>query len=244
MATTFTTTHSVTTKIDSNMIVDSTDTHVAYLRYDEDSENADPLDLDGNLGIMAAYHTRYNLGHSKASEVEQLKAWLDDAGQYDYYEDGEGEYPFYDLPDDKDCTEPIGSKVERFCKKVFGSTVVLPLYLMDHSGISMSVGAFGCPWDSGQVGWIFDTEQTRKDCGLEGLAPEKVSETLTEQVKEYDLYIRGEIYGIVVAKHEDGEINEEVESCWGFVGHEYAEEAAKGQLDWHTKQASLGETSA
>ena len=32
---------------------------------------------------------------------------------------------------------------------------VLPLYLYDHSGITMSTGAFSCPWDSGQVGFIY-----------------------------------------------------------------------------------------
>lgn len=234
--TTFTTTHSVTTEIDDYMVVDSTDTHVAYLVHDEDSENANPLQHDGNIGILAAYHNRYNLGHYKSSEVAQLKSWLDDAGSYDDYEEEDPEYPWYDLPDDKDNSEPLGAKVERFCKIVFGSTVVLPLYLYDHSGLSISVGAFGCSWDSGQVGWIFDTEQTRKNCGLEGLAPEKVSEYLTDQVKEYDLYIRGEVYGVVVATHEDGALNEVVDACFGFLGDEYAKAEAKATLDHYTKK--------
>ena len=33
--------------------------------------------------------------------------------------------------------------------------VILPLYLYDHSGITMSTSVFSCPWDSGQVGWIY-----------------------------------------------------------------------------------------
>ena len=33
--------------------------------------------------------------------------------------------------------------------------VILPLYLYDHGGITMSTGAFSCPWDSGRVGWIY-----------------------------------------------------------------------------------------
>ncbi len=33
--------------------------------------------------------------------------------------------------------------------------VILPLYLYDHGGITMSTGPFSCRWDSGQVGWIY-----------------------------------------------------------------------------------------
>lgn len=33
--------------------------------------------------------------------------------------------------------------------------VILPLYLYDHSGITMNTCGFSCPWDSGQVGWIY-----------------------------------------------------------------------------------------
>ena len=33
--------------------------------------------------------------------------------------------------------------------------VILPLYLYDHSGIRMNTSGFHCPWDSGQVGFIF-----------------------------------------------------------------------------------------
>lgn len=33
--------------------------------------------------------------------------------------------------------------------------IILPLFLYDHSGITISTGPFSCPWDSGQVGWIY-----------------------------------------------------------------------------------------
>jgi hypothetical protein len=40
-----------------------------------------------------------------------------------------------------------------------GKYVILPLYLYDHGGITMSIGPFSCPWDSGQVGWIYAPKQ-------------------------------------------------------------------------------------
>lgn len=41
-----------------------------------------------------------------------------------------------------------------------GKYVILPLYLYDHGSITMSTGAFSCPWDSGQVGWIYASKKT------------------------------------------------------------------------------------
>ncbi|SNS23209.1 hypothetical protein SAMN05446037_1006135 [Anaerovirgula multivorans] len=44
--------------------------------------------------------------------------------------------------------------------------VILPLYLYDHSGITMSSSPFSCQWDSVQVGWIFCTkERFREETG-------------------------------------------------------------------------------
>lgn len=33
--------------------------------------------------------------------------------------------------------------------------VYLPVYLYDHSGLTINTTGFHCPWDSGQVGWIY-----------------------------------------------------------------------------------------
>ncbi|HOO12216.1 MAG TPA: hypothetical protein PK684_04600 [Bacillota bacterium] len=37
--------------------------------------------------------------------------------------------------------------------------IILPLYLYDHGGITMRTNPFSCPWDSGQVGWIYASKQ-------------------------------------------------------------------------------------
>lgn len=52
----------------------------------------------------------------------------------------------------------------RMCEK-YGEVAVLPLYLYDHSGISMSTGSFvgraqHAEWDSGQVGYIYMDKKT------------------------------------------------------------------------------------
>ena len=54
------------------------------------------------------------------------------------------------------------------CQKLLKDIVFyLPLYLYDHSGITMNTGGFSCSWDSGQMGWIYATkEDIQKEYGL------------------------------------------------------------------------------
>lgn len=41
-----------------------------------------------------------------------------------------------------------------------GYAAILPLFLYDHSGITMNTSGFHCPWDSGRVGWIYMSKET------------------------------------------------------------------------------------
>lgn len=104
-----------------------------------------------------------------------------------------------------------------------GAAVILPLYLYDHSGITMSTGEFSCPWDSGQVGFIFVTRaKLLKEYGGMRVSKEviaKATEVLKGEVETYDTYLRGNIYGYTI---EDPE-GEDGDSCWGFYGY-YDEE--------------------
>ena len=112
----------------------------------------------------------------------------------------------------------------------FEARVILPLYLYEHSGMTMRTYPFGDPWDSGQVGWIYaTTEAIRKEYGVEHISDEtedKVKAVLRGEVETYDQYLTGDVYGYVV-KDEAGE---HVDSCWGFFGLEYACQEAKAAL--------------
>lgn len=98
--------------------------------------------------------------------------------------------------------------------------VVLPLYLHDHSGLSMSTADFGDPWDSGQVGIIWTTIDRVKKARLGKHTKAEwirlAKQDMTAEVKMYDRYLQGEVYGYIEErKNEDGQW-EEVDSCWGF----------------------------
>jgi hypothetical protein len=92
---------------------------------------------------------------------------------------------------------------------------ILPLYLYDHSGITMNTSGFSCPWDSGQVGWIYaDADMVKKE--YDAITPEtleRAKNLLESEVKEYDYYLTGQCYGF---KLYEGDA--EIDSCWGFLG--------------------------
>lgn len=86
----------------------------------------------------------------------------------------------------------------------------LPLYLYDHSGLTMSTESFNCPWDSGRVGTIYVTKELMKK---EGLDEDQAIRILKNEVQDYDAFLRGDCWGYVVER--DGEV---LDSCWGFLG--------------------------
>ena len=96
--------------------------------------------------------------------------------------------------------------------------ICLPIYLYDHSGITINTTGFTCRWDSGQVGVIYCTKETAvKEFG-KTLCTEKVKgkalKRLEGEIEVLDAYLTGEVYGYRVLDH----LGEEVHSCWGFYG--------------------------
>jgi hypothetical protein len=77
------------------------------------------------------------------------------------------------------------------------SCVILPLYLYDHSGITMNTKGFSCRWDSGQVGWIFvSKKKIREEYNVKRITKSlvsKVTELLINEVDIYDKYLTGEL---------------------------------------------------
>jgi hypothetical protein len=48
-----------------------------------------------------------------------------------------------------------------------GEVVILPLYLYDHSGITISTSSFDCRWDSGCVGFICVSKDKIREEGID-----------------------------------------------------------------------------
>ena len=102
-----------------------------------------------------------------------------------------------------------------------GEVVILPLYLYDHSGITISTSPFGCNWDSGRIGFIFVSKYKIKK---EGIDETKVEEYLKGEVETYDQYLTGEVYRYSIYEIETCSLGHEhknlVEGCGSFYGSE------------------------
>jgi hypothetical protein len=89
---------------------------------------------DDNLGTMICSHKRYNLGDEKQSK------------EFDFDEHNNWD------------------EVEKALIKEHKTAIILPLYLYDHSGITMKTTPFSCRWDSGQVGFVYiSKDKVRKE---------------------------------------------------------------------------------
>lgn len=137
----------------------------------------------------------------------------------------------YDLGDkqDKYSSQDFNSWEEMEAKitKQEKVAVILPIYMYDHSGLTINTTGFSCPWDSGQIGFIYITrEEVAKEYGIKRMTAKQVKrmgDLLRSIVAEYDSYLRGDVYGYQI-KDKDGN---DLDSCWGYIGYEYAVEAAK-----------------
>jgi len=157
-----------------------------------DDGDSNPREWD-NLGKMVCLHRNYILGDKHDYKRDEYNSWeeLKDAIE-------ENERPL----------------------------VILPLYLYDHSGITMNTTGFSCGWDSGQVGWIYVTKKQLEILGTrisdnETYAEfkERLKEYLVAEVKTYDQYLTGDVYGFVLKDSEGDQVN----SCWGFYGDNWKE---------------------
>mgnify|MGYP001602604982 CR=1 FL=1 len=107
--------------------------------------------------------------------------------------------------------------------------LTLPLYLMDHSGISMrtnSTGFQACDpqrWDWGQVGWIvMSRAQIVKEYGDDGTDGARAC--LAQEVETYDQFLQGDVWVFIceegaICSHGDTHW-EHVDSCGGFYGRD------------------------
>lgn len=176
-----------------------------HVVYDESPDDfADPRQDDGNLGVfLARNHRGYTLGDSRR---------VDEIGEYRRAEEA-----FHHFADRGQLNGFV-----RWAKIYLGATAVLPVWLYDHSGLSVRAGRDFSDWphgrwDSGLLGFIFDTPRTREVTGFAG----DVAKALSDEVGLYNLFLTGQVFG-----YEIFDVNgDHVDSCYGFLGAETARDA-------------------
>jgi hypothetical protein len=115
--------------------------------------------------------------------------------------------------------------------------IILPLFLYDHSGITINTTGFSCQWDSGQVGYCYVSPKTiEKEYGaVTAENKETAKKVALGEVETYDQYLTGDVYGFVLEEKyicaSCGKVEyNEIESCWGFFGDDCEKNGIKDNL--------------
>ncbi len=186
----------------------------------------DELPLDPRefsvVGHIVHWHKRYNFGEDIRDQMEDLANVL--AGEPE---------PHNNLLD----------KTKEWLRETRDAVVILPLYLLDHGILRLNTSGFASRWDSGQVGFIYATrEKVTREYGRidEGILA-AVGRLLRQEVKEFDQFLTGQVYGYRILNPE-GEL---IEDCYGFYGDtDYCKQEAltsakyifAGMLDGHAER--------
>lgn len=199
------------------------------LRIVIDPEPSNPRTDFDNLATMACWHRRYRLGDADGP-ARLRDAVCASSPRRSRRSD--------DLEDPDTIAQALAG-----CHDI----VLLPLYLYDHSGITMSTACgytFNDRWDAGQVGFAFMTRDqvlaSLASPGARRLTPAlraAAAPLMRSEVETYDRYLTGNVFGYVV----ESETGEHLDSCWGYFGETHCLEegravAASLTAEWAIRQ--------
>lgn len=116
-------------------------------------------------------------------------------------------------------------ELEKQLKKDYKGGIILPIFMLGQSGITISTVSFKDQWDSGQIGFIV--------CSKDQIASEwsgdrnKAFNHLIDEVKTYSQYLEGDVYSYKIEKVKtcpccEQENNQLIDSLHGLYGYNYA----------------------
>lgn len=248
------------------------------VKVEHDHDPLNPRTEWDNLGKMICFHRDYNLGdeHDYRDAEEAFVDLLDTYGTAEEKRKAFLDLCFRDalsISDVKKLIRDYQGDVDDMIANTLNddyysigvvaqnhipeAIVALPLFLYDHSGITMSCSPFSCGWDSGQVGLIYVPVSTiEKSCGKNPGNPsqtweERTVEILEGEVATYDAYLTGQIFCFIVEEGktytaEDGDTLIDwniVDSCGGFFDEDECEQEGESMADYYRNLSSQGESS-
>jgi hypothetical protein len=123
-------------------------------------------------------------------------------------------------------------EVEEYIEKTLKGILISPVYMLDHSGLYISLTDPNDRWDSGRIGFIYTTaKRVREMNNAKRMSPAmviKADEILKAEVETYSAFVSGSVY-MVFIYDENGD---DVECQDGFYEVEFAEQSAKELIDY------------
>lgn len=186
------------------------------VKVEQDQDPMNPREEYDNASTMVCWHRRYNLG-DKGANPHALEP--DEFITYLARQCVSKNYP----------ESLLAHNAQKIVEKHFA---ILPLYLYDHSGITMSYVPFSCPWDTGQVGYIFMHENVihKKFSGDK----EKALACLRSEVEDYDNFLTGNVYGYTLERRS---VNWQSK----FVSLPYTDDEGRTLKEWHLSDSAREE---
>ena len=131
-------------------------------------------------------------------------------------------------------------ELESYLYKEENTLIAIPVFMYDHSGLWINTTGFSCPWDSGQVGYIYiSKEKVRREYSCKRISKklkEMIREILCSEVDLYNDYLCGNVYGFTLTDKENAE---EIDSSCGFYGTDYIENGIFDYVSSYFTKAEL-----
>ena len=131
-------------------------------------------------------------------------------------------------------------ELESYLYKEEDALIAIPVFMYDHSGLWINTTGFSCPWDSGQVGYIYiSKEKVRREYSCKRISKklkEMIREMLCSEVDLYNDYLCGNVYGFTLTDKENAE---EIDSSCGFYGTDYIENGIFDYVSSYFTKAEL-----
>ena len=131
-------------------------------------------------------------------------------------------------------------ELENYIYKEEDALIAIPVFMYDHSGLWINTTGFSCPWDSGQVGYIYiSKEKVRSEYNCKRISKklkEMIREILCSEVDLYNDYLCGNVYGFTLTDKENAE---EIDSSCGFYGTDYIENGIFDYVSSYFTKAEL-----
>lgn len=183
------------------------DGETKYVRFLYDDMPTDPREFEQDTN-MICFHPHYKLGDENDFRDDE-----------DFWKSLLEKFALeYKLEEEEDIS------TNQIRELVLPHIEILPLWIYDHSGISISCGTrsypYNDPWDSGQVGYIY-IEKTKifsiYPNATEGNWRSLADQLMISEVKVYDQYLTGDCWGYEIFDED----LEEIDGCYGFFGNDF-----------------------
>ena len=211
----------------------------AKVVYEQDSSYMNPREDFSNVGEMVVDYRDYILGDEGATDPRE---------HYDECPDCDNGYAYGHGPVDEDGELPVTDETCATCGgwgeieidpveylRREGARVIMPLYVYEHSGITIRAGSpigprltredvrssgrfalDGAGWDTSMVGFVYDTPEGVRECIGDDATDEQIEKALDQEVETYAAWLEGRVF-VAVVEDEDGDV---IESVGGFIDDE------------------------